>query len=261
MSRVFPPIAIKMHAKRMMRGRFRVCAGATIIPALIVTAVFAMLLFIPQVREAIELITTGSFESEEAQMEFMMKVFSALVYGLYLITAFFNFLSIGGTKVCLDVVRGKEAKLRNIFLFYDKWYVALIMPLITTAISIGADEVTIRLGETGLNGFVAEVLLFHLQLLLFFISLKTAFVPCALADNGCKSFWQALKTSWRMTNFKTMVSLFLLYISFIGWYFLIGLTMGLVSIYVIPYFEVSAATLYEAVRQNMSAECRAQDAE
>ena len=59
---------------------------------------------------------------------------------------------------------------------------------------------------------------------------------------------EAIEISKRMTNgFKG--DLFSMYFSFIGWYILVGLTGGILSIYVTPYVETTAAMYYENLKR------------
>lgn len=67
-------------------------------------------------------------------------------------------------------------------------------------------------------------------------------------DNPRLKGKEAIEISKRMTNgFKG--DLFSMYLSFIGWYILVGLTFGILSIYVTPYVETTAAMYYENLKR------------
>lgn len=67
-------------------------------------------------------------------------------------------------------------------------------------------------------------------------------------DNPRLKGKEAIEISKRMTNgFKG--DLFSMYLSFIGWYILVGLTGGILSIYVTPYVEMTAAMYYENLKR------------
>ena len=67
-------------------------------------------------------------------------------------------------------------------------------------------------------------------------------------DNPRLKGREAIEISKRMTNgFKG--DLFSMYLSFIGWYILVGLTGGILSIYVTPYVETTAAMYYENLKR------------
>lgn len=68
-------------------------------------------------------------------------------------------------------------------------------------------------------------------------------------DNPRLKATEAIEISKRMTNgYKG--DLFVLYLSFIGWYFLCGCTFGILCIYVIPYVETTCAMYYENLKRN-----------
>lgn len=67
-------------------------------------------------------------------------------------------------------------------------------------------------------------------------------------DNPRLKGKEAIEISKRMTNgFKG--DLFSMYLSFIGWYILVGLTCGILSIYVTTYVETTAAMYYENLKR------------
>lgn len=68
-------------------------------------------------------------------------------------------------------------------------------------------------------------------------------------DNPNLDSTEAIKISKMITKgYKG--DLFILYLSFIGWYILTGLTAGILCIYVIPYVETTAAMYYENLKRN-----------
>lgn len=68
-----------------------------------------------------------------------------------------------------------------------------------------------------------------------------------LADHPEMSAKDAIKTSQVMMNGHKM-DLFILELSFIGWYLLCGITLGLAALYVGPYVSASHAAFYEAIK-------------
>lgn len=67
-------------------------------------------------------------------------------------------------------------------------------------------------------------------------------------DNPRLKGKEAIEISKRMTNgFKG--DLFSMCLSFIGWYILVGLTGGILAIYVTPYVETTAAMYYENLKR------------
>lgn len=74
--------------------------------------------------------------------------------------------------------------------------------------------------------------------------------PYILADSKKVSATQALKLSIKMTRgYKGKI--FVMYLSFIGWFLLSGLTFGILQIlYVGPYMQTSLAGLYVELKNN-----------
>ena len=69
-----------------------------------------------------------------------------------------------------------------------------------------------------------------------------------LADNPELTASEALAKSQSLMRGHKM-ELFILELSFIGWFFLIGLTFGLAAIYVAPYMEATMANFYNSIKE------------
>lgn len=76
---------------------------------------------------------------------------------------------------------------------------------------------------------------------------KTYFANQILADNPNLKPTEALKLSGKMTN-GSKGELFVLDLSFILWYLLCAVTLGIASIYVVPYVMTTQALYYENFR-------------
>ena len=68
-----------------------------------------------------------------------------------------------------------------------------------------------------------------------------------LADNKGKSARECIKESMAMTNGHKM-ELFVLDLSFIGWYLLCSVTLGIAAIWVLPYVGATFANAYETLK-------------
>lgn len=250
---VYPPAVFKLYAQKAMGGKFLKSLAAAFIPQLIISAVAVLLVFITPAKDAISLFGSGMFQSSEEQMQYLLEVSVSLMYGLSLINALFSFLNVGGEKVCLDIVRGRETKVSKIFSFYDKWYIALIWPMISFILSVGMDMGLEYMDNIGLNAIFVTIAMYVCQLALIFLNIKTAFLSYTLADTGCTSFKKAFALSFKLTGWKTIGNLFLLYISFFGWFLLVAFT-GFAIIYVYPYLKISTAALYNVAINEYSKE-------
>lgn len=72
--------------------------------------------------------------------------------------------------------------------------------------------------------------------------------PYIIHDNPNLRPTEAIRLSCELTRgFKS--ELFVLYLSFFGWFFLTSLTAGLLGIYVLPYFETARAMYYENLKR------------
>lgn len=108
------------------------------------------------------------------------------------------------------------------------------------------------MGTVALTKFLVD-LFTTLWTLLFIIlgivkSYQYKMIPYILAENPDIEWKEAFDLSKKMTDGHKM-DLFILDLSFIGWYFLSGITCGLVGIfYVAPYKEQTMAEAYEVLR-------------
>ena len=69
-----------------------------------------------------------------------------------------------------------------------------------------------------------------------------------LADNPELTASEALAKSQSMMRGHKM-ELFILELSFIGWFFLVGLTFGIAAIYVAPYMSATMANFYNSIKE------------
>lgn len=69
-----------------------------------------------------------------------------------------------------------------------------------------------------------------------------------LADNPNLTAREALAKSKQIMHGHKM-DLFILELSFIGWFFLTGITFGLAGIYVVPYMNATIANFYNSIKE------------
>lgn len=72
-------------------------------------------------------------------------------------------------------------------------------------------------------------------------------VPHLLAENPSMQPARAMELSAQMTDGEKW-NIFVLQLSFIGWWLLSGITRGLAGLFVSPYYEATMAELYAALR-------------
>lgn len=81
------------------------------------------------------------------------------------------------------------------------------------------------------------------------VALGLTMAPYCLRDNLEAGFWAAIKESWSIMKGHKM-DLFVLWLSFIPWFLLTGITCGIVGIYSIPYINTTFAKFYDSIRNN-----------
>lgn len=110
-----------------------------------------------------------------------------------------------------------------------------------------------RYGKYIVVGIITEIIIALWTLLLIIPgiikSYEYYFVNHIIHDNPNLDHKQARDLSKRMTdNFK--LDLFILDLSFFFWYLLVGITLGIASIYVEPYISCTKAMYYENLKHN-----------
>ena len=96
----------------------------------------------------------------------------------------------------------------------------------------------------GLNIAIGYILLIVPGIMATFGLLLYQFVT---AENLEMNVTDLLRKTWNMTKGHKM-ELFVLMLSFIGWYFVAGLTLGILYIWLVPYVTVTMALAYEALK-------------
>lgn len=74
-----------------------------------------------------------------------------------------------------------------------------------------------------------------------------------LAENPEIGALEAISRSKAMMNGHKM-ELFVLHLSFVGWYLLCAVTFGIASIWVIPYVSATTANFYNSIKNNVTAQ-------
>ena len=135
----------------------------------------------------------------------------------------------GYAKYCIDFVRGKEEDWKEPFKFGFK----NIGPAIAISFLVG------------LNVLVGFILLIVPGIM---AAIGLTFVQEVYADNTKLSITEVLKKSWEITNGHKM-DLFVLTLSFFGWFLLAGLTLGILFIWLFPYFTITFILAYEELKK------------
>lgn len=137
--------------------------------------------------------------------------------------------ALGGTFVFLKIAKGETVSVGNIFYgFEDLW----------TAIKA--------------QFFMGLFILLWYLLLIIPGIIKTyaySMTYFILAENKGMSVLEAITLSRKMMDGHKM-DLFLLFLSFIGWFILAAITLGIAGIWVYPYFYATLTNFYLSVKED-----------
>ncbi|MCD5446490.1 DUF975 family protein [Lactobacillus delbrueckii] len=101
---------------------------------------------------------------------------------------------------------------------------------------------------------VSIILLILLVVLLVWIELRLTYVVYVIDDDvrtGQKrSVWAEIGASWKLTKGRVW-KLLCLKLSFLGWYILTAFTLGILGIWLIPYYNLAIAETYEQSKEEL----------
>lgn len=100
---------------------------------------------------------------------------------------------------------------------------------------------------------VSIILLILLVVLLVWIELRLTYVVYVIDDDvrtGQKrSVWAEIGAGWKLTKGRAW-KLLCLNLSFLGWYILTAFTLGILGIWLMPYYNLAIAETYEQSKEN-----------
>ncbi len=136
---------------------------------------------------------------------------------------------VGYAHYVLEFVRGNRYEWKETIEFAKKhWQVSLIVSIIVGLIAAVGSILLV------IPGIIAAIgLMFYQEV---------------IVDNTDMPFMDIIKKAWQITNGHKM-ELFVFLLSFIGWFFLIGITFGIAAIWVAPYVTVAFTLAYEKLRK------------
>lgn len=140
-----------------------------------------------------------------------------------------SIFAVGYAKYVLSFVRGEKQTLNDIVEFIKKnWLIAFVVSLLTGLIIIGGFILLV------IPGIIAAIGL--------------CYYKEVCADNLEMSPTDIIKKAWNMTK-GHKGELFVLGLSFIGWYLLVGFTFGILLIWLYPYITVTMTLAYEELKK------------
>ncbi|MFI3251833.1 MAG: DUF975 family protein [bacterium] len=137
-------------------------------------------------------------------------------------------LTLGLTIVSMKIARGEEVEVVNLFDGFKNFFIALAAFL-----------------KKFLYLFLWYILFIPIRIVKYFSYSMTYYI---IADNPGMTSGEAItKSRYMMDGHK--LDLFMLELSFIGWYLLCIFTFGIALIYVAPYVATTKALFYEKLKE------------
>ena len=147
-----------------------------------------------------------------------------------ILSLFESVFMFGYAKYVLDFVRGKkDMDWKEVITFSLKHFGLFFLVSLLVGLNIAIGSILLIV-----PGIIAEFgLIFYQEV---------------AADNTDLGVIDVLKKTWSITNGHKM-DLFVLMLSFIGWFLLVSITLGIAIIYVMPYFMVTLVLAYEQLNK------------
>jgi uncharacterized membrane protein len=136
-------------------------------------------------------------------------------------------VSVGYASYNISLINGNNTGVGTLFSRFSEWKTALCARLLAG----------LRIALWSLLFVIPGII----------ASYSYALVPHVLADNPYMTATEAINESKRLMKGNRW-RLFCLEMSFIGWWFVCGLTLGIASFWVVPYTQASFAAFYREIK-------------
>lgn len=203
---------LKGEALDSLEGKWGLAVGATLLISILIM-IFSF---------SIEWGLSTMIGGKETSGSLSMNILTVFVTGP---------LTLGGYYLALNIVREKQASISNIFIWFSE-------------------------GKRFLKSFLLYLLVnlyLFLWMLLFIIpgiikSFSYSMTYFIINDHPEYSLNEAITESRRMMDGHKM-EYFILCLSFIGWFILSCITLGIGFLWLIPYFYTTSAAFYEEIAE------------
>ncbi|GHN62392.1 predicted integral membrane protein [Lactobacillus delbrueckii] len=129
----------------------------------------------------------------------------------------------------------------------------VIEALIIVSVTLAIVAVIVGLVISQVPVAVSIILLILLVVLLVWIELRLTYVVYVIDDDvrtGQKrSVWAEIGAGWKLTKGRVW-KLLCLKLSFLGWYILTAFTLGILGIWLMPYYNLAIAETYEQSKED-----------
>ncbi|EEK76082.1 DUF975 family protein [Bacillus cereus] len=203
---------LKGEALDSLEGKWGLAVGATLLISILITA-FSF---------SIDWGFSSVLDWQETGVSLIINTLTFLVSGP---------LTLGGYYLALNIIREKQASIGNIFVWFTGGKRFLKSFLVYLLVNLYL--------------FLWTLLLIIPGIIKSFSYAMTYFI---INDHPEYSLNQAITESRRMMDGHKM-EYFLLCLSFIGWFILSCITLGIGFLWLIPYFYTTAAAFYEEIAE------------
>lgn len=251
---------LKAMAKQRMAPKMTSLVGAV----MIFVALLIGLSFVISFVYTSYIISEGAFASEEALMNYLNEMLTkkatlkdlAVSYGIDLfIGALLSTISVGLSYVCLKAARGEEFKAAHIFKVYKMnpdriiiiffvTYLAKLLFTIPATLYSYAFPVNDAFSVHMFISFFLEIVGYVGQIAVTVMLSQSFFI---YLDNPEQNSIITISKSFEIMKYHFGKYIYLM-LSFIPWYFVIFVTCGVASIWVLPFINITYALFYMNVR-------------
>ncbi len=148
----------------------------------------------------------------------------------------------------VDIALRKATGVDSTYRGFRQFAKALVANILLTLIYLGIVVAIAIIGVIftfipGMTIVMTLILSIVAPIVIIVISVKLKFVFFVMNHQTDLTAGQCIKRSWEITKGKFW-KILLFELSFIGWYILVALTFGALSLYVLPYHDTACANLY-----------------
>ena len=130
---------------------------------------------------------------------------------------------------------------------------ALIIGIVAVTVTVAIAAAVVGSAIPQVPVAVSIILLILLVVLLVWIELRLTYVVYVIDDDvrtGQKrSVWAEIGAGWKLTKGRVW-KLLCLNLSFLGWYILTAFTLGILGIWLMPYYNLAIAETYEQSKED-----------
>lgn len=249
---------LKLRARRSLVGNFGTLAGIqiTIYAAAFLMIPLLYLVLIPFI------FSMAFLESETAAVMLILVMGAAFLVVYCLMLAVVSILGAGFSRIMLDIAQAEQAEFKRLLFPFKNHFLRflgvsgllMLLGIFSVVPGIILDIFTaMSPGYVWMRGLVTVAQ--YILMIWIMTSFSQSFN--ILLEDPEKKAVQCMRESYEMMN-GNRIRLFLLQLSFIGWYLLIYLSFGIGVVWVLPYVGCTCAHFYLDLRERRRLETEGQ---